>query len=136
MPAALQYPAALFERWPRSPAAYRMTVDDKTFEYDGFTAVGANSGYYGKACTSLPVPTSATGFSKWCYWAPGGAHYISRLLSVYGGYAHALPGGRHNPRSSCNHRRARDRECGDGEPLAGLPSTVQVTSRWLPVLLG
>lgn len=72
MPAPLQYPyraARALATFPRT--SYRVVVDGTVHEYDGFTVVAANSGYYGSGMHIAPATDVQDGLLDVVMLAPG-----------------------------------------------------------------
>lgn len=138
MPALLQYPYGAIRALATFPlTSYRVMVDNDVFEYDGFTAVVANSGYYGKGMHIAPQADVRDALLEVVLLGAGGrARFISRLPSVYRG-THTRHPEVVTTRGRVVTIEAQGVEAyADGEPLATLPITARVLPGALKVMLG
>ncbi|WP_265445636.1 diacylglycerol/lipid kinase family protein [Flexivirga meconopsidis] len=137
LPATLQYQVSslrgLFKFPPRH---YRVTVDDEVFAYRGFTAIAANSGYYGKGMHIAPDADVHDGLLDVIMVGAGNRlKFVTAMPQLYRG-THLK-----NPevtvaRGKVVRIEADDVEAyGDGEPIQQLPATVEVLPGALSVLL-
>ncbi|GGB28679.1 hypothetical protein GCM10011492_18680 [Flexivirga endophytica] len=119
-----------------SPRDYRVQVDDEVFEYRGFTAIAANSGYYGKGMHIAPDADVSDGLLDVVMVGAGSRlKFVRSLPQLYRG-THLK-----NPEVSV----ARGAEVrieadgveayADGEPLAPAPVTARVLPGALRLLL-
>lgn len=138
MPAALQYPYAAVRSLATFPrTSYRVTVDGYAHEYDGFTVVAANSGFYGNGMHIAPWADVQDGVLDVVMLGAGSRlRFISRLPSVYRG-THV-----DKPQISIVRGQVVTIEAAgvaayaDGEPLSMLPVTARVLPGALRMLLG
>lgn len=138
MPAALQHPYGAVRSLATFPrTSYTVTVDDQVHRYDGFTAIAANSGYYGKGMHIAPRADVHDGLLDVVMIAAGSrTRFIARLPSVYRG-THV-----DHPEITVLRGRVVTIEAdgvaayADGEPLSQLPVTVRVLPGALKLLLG
>ncbi|NHN55486.1 diacylglycerol kinase family lipid kinase [Calidifontibacter sp. DB0510] len=141
IPGLLQYPVAAVQGIATFAArSYRVTIDGKTYDYQGFSVVAANSGYYGKGMHIAPDADPTDGLLDVVMIATReGARFtrprfIAKYPHVYRGTHTKLP----------EVTIARGREVtieadnveayADGERLSALPVTARVVPGGLSVL--
>lgn len=139
MPAALQYPYGAIRALATFPrASYRVTVDGRVWEYLGFTAVVANSGYYGNGMHIAPEADVRDGLLDVVMLGAGSRMtFAARLPSLYRG-THVR-----YPEIATTRGRVVTIEVdddvvafADGEPVVEPPVTARVFPGKLLVLLG
>lgn len=137
LPSAAQYQwASVRGLLQFSPRDYRVQVDDEVFEYRGFTAIAANSGFYGKGMHIAPDADVHDGLLDVVMVGAGNRlKFVRALPQLYRG-THLK-----NPEVTVARGRvirieADDVEAyADGEPLAPAPVTAAVLPGALRLLL-
>jgi len=138
VPALLQYQYGAVRALASFPrTAFRVTVDDAVHEYEGFSVVAANSGYYGKGMHIAPDADVHDGLFDVVMIAAGNrARFIANLPRVYNGT--------HVTRDEIVVVRGRTVTIeasgvpayADGEPLSELPVTATMRAGALSMLTG
>ncbi len=138
VPAIVQYQYGAVRALATFPrTAYRVTVDGDLHEYDGFSVVAANSGFYGKGMRIAPDADVHDGLLDVVMIAAGNRmRFISNLPRLYRGtHVHkpevTVVRGRH-----VTIEAERVPAYADGEPLAQLPVTARVLAGGLTMLVG
>ncbi|RNI25229.1 diacylglycerol kinase family lipid kinase [Flexivirga caeni] len=137
LPSGLQYQLASLRGLLRfTPRDYRVEVDGQVFEYRGFTAIAANSGFYGKGMHIAPEAEVHDGLLDVVMVGVGNRlKFVRALPQLYRG-THLQ-----NPEVTVARgavvRIAADgvEAYADGEPLAPTPVTAQVLPGALRLLL-
>ncbi|MGN6415131.1 diacylglycerol/lipid kinase family protein [Flexivirga sp.] len=137
LPSAAQYQLASVRGLLQfSPRHYRVQVDDETFDYRGFTAIAANSGYYGKGMHIAPDADVRDGLLDVVMVGAGNRlKFVRSLPQLYRG-THVR-----NPEVSVVRGRTVRIEAegveayADGDPLASAPVTARVLPGALRLLL-
>lgn len=138
MPTLLQYPYGAVRALATFPStSYRVTVDGQVLEYSGFTAVVANSGFYGKGMHIAPHADVRDGLLDVVMLGAGGrATFLARLPSVYRGMHIRYPEVAIAQGREVTIEASGVEAYADGEPIADLPVTARIMPGALSVVLG
>lgn len=137
LPSAAQYQVAsvrgLLQFTPRD---YRVEVDDEVFEYRGFTAIAANSGFYGKGMHIAPDADVHDGMLDVVMVGAGNRlKFIRALPQLYRGTHLANPEVTVVRGTAVRIEADGVQAYADGEPLGPTPVTARVLPGALRILL-
>ncbi|WP_211841561.1 diacylglycerol/lipid kinase family protein [Rudaeicoccus suwonensis] len=137
LPPALQYQlASMRGLLGFAPRNYVVTVDSETYEYEGFTAIAANSGYYGKGMHIAPEASVHDGLLDVVMIGAGSRmKFIRSFPQVYKGTHLQNPEIRSARGRSVRIEAVGVEAYADGEPLGDLPMSATVLPGALTVLL-
>ena len=137
LPTTVQYQLAAVRgllRFP--PRDFRVTVDGRLYEYSGFTAVVANSGYYGKGMHIAPAADVRDGVLDVVMVGAGSRwRFVQALPRLYRGTHPELPEVVVTSGREVTVEVDGVQAYGDGEPLVAAPVTARVLPGALSVLL-
>ncbi|TWP39084.1 diacylglycerol kinase family lipid kinase [Leekyejoonella antrihumi] len=138
IPALLQYPYGAVRALATFPrTAFRVTVDDEVHEYEGFSVVAANSGYYGKGMHIAPDAGVHDGLFDVVMIAAGNrARFIANLPRVYRGTHVTRPEVAVVRGSVVTIEAEGVPAYADGERLSELPVTATMREGALSILTG